>query len=394
MLDYVYKWGDLNPEDRALFCEMLPYLSTGIQEISFDQESCIIRHSEGYGEEIDAKIEFLKNVISASQFNNTKTMPITTLHDNCDRSTINNASVFEEMIAQEIVKKIGPGLYAYSGLFLNIMRYFSAKIKAFAEENFPNCKEFEVASLCPLDTFSRGKYFETFPHHVMFQTEMKNDIEVLHRFAQRGINEPEILREMNMPHKVLRHAACVPIYPFLQDRILDEKQPVSFLVSGKCFRNESAYVQELSRLSEFTMAEYVFVGTPEQVSEKITQSFDLWHFWSDIFKLNCKIDTANDSFFASNYKKLKMFQLLGDSKQEFKILLPHNGTYVASSSANFHRTHFTKSHNIRNDKVYCHSGCFAFGIERLAYTLLSQKGLNPERWDQATIDEISRYSSL
>ncbi|ETI96508.1 MAG: hypothetical protein Q606_CBAC00062G0024, partial [Intestinibacter bartlettii DORA_8_9] len=115
---------------------------------------------------------------------------------------------------------------------------------------------------------------------------------------------------------------------------------------------------------------------------------NLWYFWVDKFKLNGKIDTANDSFFASNYKKLKLFQMLGDSKQEFKLWLPDSDSYISASSSNVHRTHFTKERNIRNEHGYCQSSCFAFGLERLTYALLSQKGLDVKLWDDDTYEEI------
>ena len=105
--------------------------------------------------------------------------------------------------------------------------------------------------------------------------------------------------------------------------------------------------------------------------------------------MNCRISTATDSFFASNYKKLKLFQILGNSKQEFQVCLPGSDMFSACGSVNFHRTHFTKPYNIRSSEdSYCYSACCAFGIDRLSYALLSQKGLDPDRWDQETYDEI------
>lgn len=90
----------------------------------------------------------------------------------------------------------------------------------------------------------------------------------------------------------------------------------------------------------------------------------------------------------SNYKKLKIFQILGDSKQEFRVYIPDGDFFCAVSSSNVHRTHFTKTYNIHNDNSFCQSSCFAFGIERLSYALLSQKGVDIDKWDEATRKEI------
>jgi hypothetical protein len=136
------------------------------------------------------------------------------------------------------------------------------------------------------------------------------------------------------------------------------------------------------------MKEFVCIGTLEQTLDMIKSARALWEEWIDTFNLNCTIETANDSFFASNYKKLKIFQILGDSKQEFRVYIPDGDFFCAVSSSNVHRTHFTKTYNIHNDNSFCQSSCFAFGVERLSYALLSQKGVDIDKWDEATRKEI------
>ena len=64
------------------------------------------------------------------------------------------------------------------------------------------------------------------------------------------------------------------------------------------------------------------MGTAEQCEESVKKAKRLWLEWIRVFGLNCRISTATDSFFASNYKKLKLFQILGNSKQEFQVCLP------------------------------------------------------------------------
>lgn len=167
------------------------------------------------------------------------------------------------------------------------------------------------------------------------------------------------------------------------------------MIAGKCFRNEGENILELARLNEFYMLEYVFLGTPQQCSERIEHSRALWRFWADTFQVNVKLDTANDSFFASNYKKLKLFQMLGDSKREFKWQIPARDLYIACASANLHRTHFSKPYAIKSSNgAFCYTACFAFGIERLTYALLSQKGTDVSKWDAQTRDEIASYVDL
>ncbi|MBR3045587.1 MAG: hypothetical protein IKI45_14030 [Oscillospiraceae bacterium] len=384
----------LSGENRAFFCEMLPYVSTHIRQIQKTEEGIFAEADDAYADEVQAKCQNLKDMILGGKLAN-KEIPIKTLIDRSEVQVLNHDPVFAKLAEQESVIEICKGVYAYAGLFLKIMRYFDKKIAEFGYANFEGLKEHEYPVLYPVEKYAKGRYFETFPHFIMFQTVMNNDLDTLGRFAEQGVSDPAIFEEMKTPVNVLRHAACAPIYEILSGRTISPEKPEVYMVKGKCFRNEADNVFELARVNEFTMKEYVFIGTPEQCNDGIQSAKALWKFWADIFGLNCKLDTANDSFFASNYQKLKLFQILGDSKQEFKWYVPFSESYIACSSANFHRTHFSKPYQIRTDAgTYCNTACFAFGIERMAYAFLNQKGIDPQKWDKATFDEISAYETL
>lgn len=395
---YHYSLESISESDRVFFMDMLSYLSEYVKEIHRNGTSVDILYEGTDEASVRNSVENLAAMINVRLKKADDKVRIKTLEDHTDAPVLNTADIFEDMQKQKIITPVSSGAYAYSGIFLKVFRYFCRKIEEQADVLFPDTKktDLEVPVLTPVSDYEEGKYFETFPHHIMFQTTMKNDLNVIDRFARNGAKDKDIFNEIKTPENVLRTAACVPVYPSLRNSELQDQAPVCVKVSGKCFRNEGANVTELARLNEFYMKEYVFVGTPQQAKEYIEKASALWKFWIDTFGLNCRIDTANDSFFASNYKKLRLFQIMGDSKREFKLLIPGSGSYISCSSANFHRTHFTKVYNIRTagSGAYCHSSCFAFGIERLAYALLSQKGLDVSKWDESTKNELSRYIEL
>lgn len=388
---------DLNNEkesDFAVISDMVSYISPDIQKIDIEKRIIKISCQDEKAEDVQAKVSKLLNMIHDGKIND-REAEIKTLVDATDRIPLNTAPVFDELIRTGAVTEICKGAYAYSGIFLKVFRYFDRKVREFAFKTFEDVREYEFPVLYPIDNFEKGRYFETFPHYIMFQTVMKNDIDVLDRFAGQGSKADGIFSEMKEPVNVLRNAACVPVYSIFENTVINEDKPLNFLIAGKCFRNEGNNIFELARLNEFYMLEYVFLGTPEQCSEKIEESRKLWQFWADTFRINAKLDTSNDSFFASNYKKLKLFQMLGDSKREYKWQLPANDMYIACSSANLHRTHFSKPYKIKSSGgAYCYTSCFAFGIERLAYAFLCQKGLDVSKWDRPTYDEISSYVDL
>ncbi len=385
-----YQTWDINAADLPIFSDMLTYISEYIFQVTKEEGKILIDIEESKETEILQKIEQLRQYLSLDEVKSNREVSTKVLKDYTQSHPINQENVYRQLMESGSVIKMTDGAYAYTGLFLKVFRYFCRKIDAFGKQCFPNIQEMEESVLYPVEEYERGHYFESFPHHIMFQTTLKNDIELLDRFSKEGAGNPEFFSNQNMkrPKNVMRHAACVPIYPMLKDALIPEKEPRYFLISGKCFRNESGNICELMRLNEFYMKEYVCIGTLEQTLDMIAKARALWEEWIETFGLHATIETANDSFFANNYKKLKIFQILGDSKQEFRVLIPHSGAFCAVSSSNVHRTHFTKSYNIHNEHALCQSACFAFGIERLAYTLLAQKGLDVGKWDEATRREI------
>lgn len=385
-----YSTSEINASDVNVFTDMLAYVSEYIFKITRENGRVLLDIEDTKEDEVLDKIAQLRKTMELDEVKKGREVTTKVLVDKRSNVPLNTDNIFSKLVESGSVVKMTDGAYAYMGLFLQVYRYFCRKIDEFGKKHFNGIQEFEESVLYPVKEYETGHYFESFPHHIMFQTTMKSDAELLERFSKNGTNDSTIFSNDNMkrPENVVRHAACVPIYPMLKDAYIPADSPKYYLISGKCFRNEGANVYELARLNEFYMKEFVCIGTLEQTLDMIKSARALWEEWIDTFNLNCTIETANDSFFASNYKKLKIFQILGDSKQEFRVYIPDGDFFCAVSSSNVHRTHFTKTYNIHNDNSFCQSSCFAFGIERLSYALLSQKGVDIDKWDEATRKEI------
>lgn len=385
-----YSTSEINASDVNVFTDMLAYVSEYIFKITRENGRVLLDIEDTKEDEVLDKIAQLRKTMELDEVKKGREVTTKVLVDKRSNVPLNTDNIFSKLVESGSVVKMTDGAYAYTGLFLQVYRYFCRKIDEFGKKHFNGIQEFEESVLYPVKEYETGHYFESFPHHIMFQTTMKSDAELLERFSKNGTNDSTIFSNDNMkrPENVVRHAACVPIYPMLKDAYIPADSPKYYLISGKCFRNEGANVYELARLNEFYMKEFVCIGTLEQTLDMIKSARALWEEWIDTFNLNCTIETANDSFFASNYKKLKIFQILGDSKQEFSVYIPDGDFFCAVSSSNVHRTHFTKTYNIHNDNSFCQSSCFAFGVERLSYALLSQKGVDIDKWDEATRKEI------
>lgn len=390
-----YDISSIDQNNIEIFKDMLSYVSEHIVNYKFNNSYAEIDiKSDQYYDEVMQKIRLLNQMLDEKNFDDDEQIKTNVLLDFSDRQTINKEPIFNKLIESRDVLLMMPGVYAFSSFVLAVCNYFTRKVKDFLITEFKEYKEIKFPKLYPINEFENSGYFEKFPQHIMFQSVLKNDIETLEEFSKNGINA-NFLNNIKTPGAVLKNASCVPIYPMIENtRFENQESAEVFYVTGKCFRNEGSNVKELSRLNEFTMSEIVFIGTDELIQEGIEKAKKLWNFWIKTFNLNCKVETANDSFFAGSYKKLRFFQLIGNSKEEFKWLLPHSDDYIATASANYHRTHFTKRYNIESEKGFCHSSCIAFGIERLTYALLCQKGLDIDKWDPETKNEISKYIAL
>jgi seryl-tRNA synthetase len=132
------------------------------------------------------------------------------------------------------------------------------------------------------------------------------------------------------------------------------------------------------------MREFVCIGTPAQVDEFRQR----WLSWAPDFAgrlgLPYRIEQASDAFFGRGGKLMAMSQI--EQALKFELLVPVRSAEqpTACMSFNNHREHFGtawKLHGAAGHVV--HTGCVAFGIDRLALALFATHGLELERWPAA-----------
>jgi seryl-tRNA synthetase len=96
------------------------------------------------------------------------------------------------------------------------------------------------------------------------------------------------------------------------------------------------------------------------------------------------VDSANDPFFVGEFRKQAAFQNAFQLKYEIRARLPFKDDTLAVGSYNYHQDFFGRHLNISlPDGKPAHTGCVAFGLERLAYAFVSQFGLEPAAWPAA-----------
>ena len=232
-----------------------------------------------------------------------------------------------------------------------------------------------------LETLSAFQYF---PHTLGFVGHLRRDLDVLERFASeakagpQGVDAPDA--SFANPAALLTPAVCYHLYGYLAGRVVDAPGLVA-TAQGKCFRHESANMTSLERLWEFTMREVVFVGSERFVLDgRDTMRRVARDFFAQL-ELDHHIETAHDHFFGAQYWRQSALQTAFELKLEVRATLPHKGKSLAVASYNYHQDFFGRRMDIRlPDGSAAHTSCVAFGLERLAYALLSQHGLDPAGW--------------
>jgi seryl-tRNA synthetase len=181
---------------------------------------------------------------------------------------------------------------------------------------------------------------------------------------------------------LLSPAVCYHLYFALADQPLPGGQFVATAV-GNCFRFEAINLVSLERLWNFTMREVIFVGSKEFVLQNRETARQRMAGVFEKVGLAYRVESANDPFFIGEFRKQAAFQSAFQLKFEIRARLPFKDSTLAVGSYNYHQDFFGRQLNIAlPDGSPAHTGCVAFGLERMAYAFLSQYGLEPAGWPE------------
>jgi seryl-tRNA synthetase len=101
-------------------------------------------------------------------------------------------------------------------------------------------------------------------------------------------------------------------------------------------------------------------------------------------QLDYRVEAAHDPFFVGEFAKQTAFQQGFGLKQEIRAALPHAGNTLAIGSYNDHQDFFGRRLDMRlADKTAAHTGCAAFGLERMVFAFVAQHGIDRAAWPDA-----------
>ena len=132
------------------------------------------------------------------------------------------------------------------------------------------------------------------------------------------------------------------------------------------------------------------MGSPDQVLKFREQWMLRAPEFAELLGLQYQIDAASDPFFGRAGKLLAMTQV--EQTLKFELLIPVRSERQATAcmSFNYHRDHFGTTWGIETEtgKV-AHTGCVAFGIDRIGLALFAAHGLDLRNWPARTREALS-----
>lgn len=282
-----------------------------------------------------------------------------------------------DTIERELLRSMGvDGLFARTERYERVTEAVASLISQFRGT------EMEVLRFPPV--MSRGQleksgYLSSFPNllgcvNCLEGTEAEIGAAV-GRFKAGG----DWTSSLSSSEMVLTPAACYPLYPMVAQRGTIPPNGLRFDVACDCFRHEPS--RDLDRLQSFRMREFVCIGRPRQIKDFRQDWIARGSRIASELALDWQIEQASDPFFGRTGQLLALSQM--DAALKFELLIPlrGNGRPTACMSFNYHKDHFGHVWDLRSENgEFAHTGCVAFGIDRLALALFVSHGLELVNW--------------
>ncbi|MDP4022648.1 amino acid--[acyl-carrier-protein] ligase [Methylobacterium sp. NEAU 140] len=268
------------------------------------------------------------------------------------------------------------GVYARTGAYESVVEALAALISSRREEATEVFRFPPVMSRAHLE---RHGYLKSFPNLLGCVSCLEGSEAEIRAAADRHLAGGDWTTGLETADLVLTPAACYPVYPIAAARGAVPRSGYRFDVACDCFRREPS--PHLDRLQSFRMREYVRVGTPEQVAAFRESWIARATALADDLGLPYTVEQASDPFFGRLGQIMAFSQL--EQSLKFELLIPLRGAAAGTAcmSFNYHREHFGTTWDLRlEDGEPAHTGCVAFGMDRLAVALFATHGAHIADW--------------
>jgi seryl-tRNA synthetase len=256
------------------------------------------------------------------------------------------------LIKRGLVTQVGNGLFVFRGDVLRILEKIEDTVIRIAEE--VGAEAIFVPSVLSWENTKDSQYLKSFANQAL----------MIHPYQKKS------------PVGMASPTVCYHYISSLKGRVHSSNHSVT--AKSSCTRRERGKLNDLSRLTNFTMREIISFGSPKYCLKKQEEIMNATRKnLRSVFDLQYEIIAASDPFFGKESELKKKAQIISRSKHEVHALIPFNKSSISIASANYHGGVFYDRFHIASDnKGGAASGCVGFGYERMLYAILAQKGVN------------------
>ena len=268
------------------------------------------------------------------------------------------------------------GVYGRTGEYESVIEALAALITRHRPEG---AEVFRFPPVMSRASLEKQGYLKSFPNLVGAVCCLEGSEREITRSASKNDNGGSWTEDLVPGDLVLAPAACYPVYPIAAERGVVPDQGYVFDVASDCFRHEPS--RNVDRFQSFRMREYVRIGTPEQIKSFRDPWIERAQGIADTVGLTYRVDVANDPFFGRVGALMAATQR--DDALKFELLVPVRSAEspTACMSFNYHKEHFGEVWGLHNSKgEVLHTGCVAFGMDRLGVALFALHGANVKDW--------------
>jgi seryl-tRNA synthetase len=374
--------GPLKPEMLSQLKYAVYFVDEKISDIQDEDGRLVLVHtSDRDDEELIRKVGTLIDRFSNGEFGFRENI----IFENRVQTPFQE-NIVKELIEKKIIRQLEDGLFIFREPFVTLLKFFDHSFVQRIGKKFGAKQEYYPVVIHG-ETLDKTNHFTSFPEHIHFVTHLKEDLDVIEKFAHdvreagswKEAPDVDLNQALMQPKLMINPATCYHCYEGMQDEVL-EGDGVAVTAVSKVHRYESKNHRDFGRLLDFTMREVIFVGKPDYVKQNRLQSIELLKELVKEWEIDCWIENANDPFFTNDYQVKASFQRQQEMKYELRMQVPYLGKSISVSSSNFHSTTFGNAFQIKAGKRPAVTGCMAFGLERWVFAFLAQYGLEEAQW--------------
>jgi len=266
------------------------------------------------------------------------------------------------------------GVYGRTGAYESVIEALSALI---SRHRLEQSEVFRFPPVMPRASLEKQGYLKSFPNLIGAVSTLTGTERQIVRSACKHEEGGDWTEDLKPSDLVLAPAACYPVYAIAAARGTVPDDGYIFDVAAECFRHEPS--RRVDRFQSFRMREYVRIGTPNQIREFRDPWIERAKGIADALQLACIVEAANDAFFGRVGTMMAAQQRADALKFELSV---HSGqSPTACMSFNYHKEHFGEIWGLHNRAgEMLHTGCVAFGMDRLAVALFVTHGAKTGAW--------------